>query len=152
EVAADTAADALPWLVAAAFLQLLAALAASALVTRDSYAVAAVGYSLGGVLGLLCFVVLADAHRLVSLAWALCVHGAGSLMVPLVALARRGDLGGPAPERWILHRRLWHVVEGAAVPIALQVFYVVALRLAAGLGVGRVTSLSYAYLLVATLA
>jgi O-antigen/teichoic acid export membrane protein len=152
EVAANTAAAALPWLVAAAFLQLLAALAASALVARDSYAVAAVGYSLGGVLGLVCFVLLADAHGLVSLAWALTVNGAVSLLVPLVALALRGDLGGPAPERWILHRRLWLVVEGAAVPVALQAFYVVALRLAAGLGVGRVTSLSYAYLLVATLA
>jgi hypothetical protein len=152
EAAATTATQALPWLVAAAFLQLLAALAASALAARDSYTVAAVGYSLAGILGLVLFILLADAHGLVSLAWGLTVNGAVALGVPLVALALRDGLGGPAAESWAVLRRVWQVVEGAAVPVALQVFYVVALRLAAGLGVGRVTSFSYAYLLVATLA
>src|SRR6185436_20518129 len=45
------AADALPWLVAAAFGQLMASLAASALAARDSYAPAAVGFALGGIGG-----------------------------------------------------------------------------------------------------
>src|SRR5438552_2335434 len=44
---ADVASRALPWLVAAGFLQLIAALAASALAARDSYEVAAFGYPVG---------------------------------------------------------------------------------------------------------
>src|SRR4051812_6856182 len=43
-VAASVAADALPWLVPAAFAQMLAGLSASALAARDSYVVAAVAY------------------------------------------------------------------------------------------------------------
>src|SRR5919201_1140169 len=44
---AEVASQALPWLVAAGFLQLVAALAASALAARDGYGVAAVAYGLG---------------------------------------------------------------------------------------------------------
>jgi hypothetical protein len=46
--------------------------------------------------------------------------------------------------------RLWRLLYGAAVPIALQGLYLIALRFAAGTGEGNVTSLSYAYLLAAT--
>jgi hypothetical protein len=46
--------------------------------------------------------------------------------------------------------RLWRLAYGAAVPIALQGLYLIALRFAAGTGEGSVTSLSYAYLLAAT--
>jgi len=49
-----------------------------------------------------------------------------------------------------LGHRLWRLLYGAAVPIALQGLYVIALRFAAGTGEGNVTSLSYAYLLAAT--
>ena len=44
---ASIASRAIVWLVPAAFAQMLAALAASALAARDSYVVAAVGYALG---------------------------------------------------------------------------------------------------------
>src|ERR671922_3087801 len=44
-VSAHVASRALPWLVAAGFLQLVAALAASALAARDSYGVAALSYA-----------------------------------------------------------------------------------------------------------
>jgi hypothetical protein len=47
--------------------------------------------------------------------------------------------------------RLWRLVSGAAVPLALQGFYLIGLRLAAGLGVGEVTNLSYAYLVAGAL-
>jgi hypothetical protein len=150
--AAVTASHALVWLVPAAFLQLFGSLCASALAARDSYAVAAVAYASGGVLGLLLFVVLADAHGLVSLAWGLAANGALVLALPLGALLVRRDLRGPAAEAWAVGPRLLHLLQGSAIPLALQAFYLVALRLAAQLGVGRVTSLSYAYLLVGTLA
>src|SRR5439155_4326462 len=58
---AVVAAAALPWLVPAAFAQLLASLAASALAARDSYLPAAAGFALGGIAGLVFFVVEADA-------------------------------------------------------------------------------------------
>jgi hypothetical protein len=149
--AAVTASDALVWLVPAAFLQLLGALCASALAARDSYAVAAVAYAGGGVLGLASFVALADAYGIVSLAWGLAANGALVFAVPFAALAIRGELRGPRAARWDIGRRLLHLLQGAAIPLALQAFYLVGLRLATQLGVGRVTSLSYAYLLVGTL-
>src|SRR5438445_449948 len=69
-VAASTAARALPWFVAAAFLQLLAAVCASALAASDSYTIAAVAIAAGGVVGL-AFFVLSSSHGVVSLAWGL---------------------------------------------------------------------------------
>src|SRR5207245_768261 len=47
--------------------------------------------------------------------------------------------------------RLWKLVQSAAVPLALQGLYVIALRGASGLGTGNQTSLTYAYLIAATL-
>src|SRR6266545_4395407 len=46
--------------------------------------------------------------------------------------------------------RLWRLLYGAAVPLAVQGLYVIALRFAAGTGEGNVSSLSYAYLLAGT--
>jgi O-antigen/teichoic acid export membrane protein len=148
EVSATIAADALPWLVPAAFLQLLAALAASALAARDSYRPAALGFALGGIAGLVFFVVAADAHGIVSLAWGLTLNGAVAVAVPVSVLLYRGSRvrrHRDVPLR--VGRRLWLLLYGAAVPLATQALYLIALRFAAGTGVGNVTSLSYAYLL-----
>jgi hypothetical protein len=46
---------------------------------------------------------------------------------------------------------MWNLLQGASVPLALQGCYLLVLRFAAQLGVGRVTSLSYAYLAASTL-
>ncbi|HEY3018337.1 MAG TPA: hypothetical protein VGJ23_05855 [Gaiellaceae bacterium] len=148
---ASVAAKALPWLVPAAFAQLLAALTASALAARDSYLPAAAGFALGGIGGLVFFVLAADAHGLVSLAWGLTLNGAIAIGLPLAVLLARGS-------RLRRHRgvplrlayRLWRLLYGAAVPLAIQGLYVIALRFAAGTGAGKVTSLSYAYLLAGT--
>ena len=148
--AAALATDSLRWLVPAACAQVLAGLAASALAARSSYGVAALGYTLGSLAGLGLFVALADAHGLVALAWGTALNGAITLGIPLAALVAQGDLaGGRAP--LALLRRLRRFVEGAAVPLALQVLYLICLRLAADVEVGAVTSFSYAYLLAATL-
>ena len=148
---ADVAADALPWLIAAAFAQLLASLAASALAARDSYLPAAAGFALGGIGGLVLFVLAADAHGLVSLAWGLALNGGIAIGLPAVVLVWRGGRlrwQGGVPLR--LGFRLWRLLYGAAVPLAIQGLYVIALRFAAGTGEGNVTSLSYAYLLAGT--
>jgi hypothetical protein len=148
---AHVAARALVVLVPAAFGQLLAALAASALAALDSYGTAALGFALGGVAGLVVFAAFANGHGIQALAWGLAVNAACAFAVPFVALSRRGALRGRLPERLEVGPRLWHLAQGAAVPLAIQGCYLLALRFAAHLGVGRVTSLSYAYLVAATL-
>jgi O-antigen/teichoic acid export membrane protein len=151
EESAKVAGDALPWLIPAAFAQLLAALAASALAARDSYVVAAAGFALGGLGGLVLFVLAADSHGLVSLAWGLTLNGTIAIALPGAALLLRGSRwprdGGI---RLQIGHRLWRLLYGAAVPLAVQGLYVVALRFAAGTGEGNVSSLSYAYLLAGT--
>jgi hypothetical protein len=145
------AARALVVLVPAAFVQLLAALAASALAALDSYGTAAGGFALGGIAGLVVFAALADSHGIVSLAWGLAVNACVALTIPVVALLRKHALGGAWPAALAIGPRLWRLIEGAAVPLALQGCYLLALRFAAHLGVGRVTSFSYAYLAASTL-
>jgi hypothetical protein len=149
--ASHVAARALVVLVPAAFVQLLAALAASALAVLDSYGTAAAGFALGGIVGLAVFAALADSHGIVALAWGLVANAVVSVTVPTVALLRRHALAGALPERLQIGPRLWHLVQGAAVPVALQGCYLLALRFAAHLGVGSVTSFSYAYLAASTL-
>jgi hypothetical protein len=149
EVSAHVASRALPWLVAAGFLQLVAALAASALAARDSYEVAALAYSAGAVVALVLFAAL-HSHGEVSLAWALTANGAVTAAIPLAALGRMGVLTGMRVHGGSL-ARLGRLATGAAVPIALQAMFVVALRFAAGLGAGKATSLNYAYLIAAVL-
>jgi len=149
--ASHIAARALVVLVPAAFGQLLAALAASALAALDSYGTAAAGFALGGIVGLVVFAALANDHGIVALGWGLGANAAVALAVPTFALGRRHVLGGALPGRIDIGARLWHLVQGAAVPVALQGCYLLALRFAAHLGVGRVTSFSYAYLAASTL-
>jgi hypothetical protein len=150
-VSAHIAARALAVLVPAAFVQLLAALAASALAALDSYGTAAAGFAIGGIVGLLVFAILADGHGIVSLAWGLAANAVVALAIPLSVLLRRGALAGAWPARLDVLPRLWRLLEGAAVPLALQGCYLLALRFAAKLGVGSLTSFSYAYLAASTL-
>ncbi|HET7572848.1 MAG TPA: hypothetical protein VFJ77_09315, partial [Gaiellaceae bacterium] len=104
---AHVAARALVVLVPAAFVQLLAALAASALAALDSYGTAATGFALGGVAGLVVFAALAGSSGIVALAWGLGANALCAFAVPVVALARRGALGGAWPARLELWPRLW---------------------------------------------
>jgi hypothetical protein len=149
--AAHIAARALVVLVPAAFVQLLAALAASALAAVDSYGTAAAGFALGGIVSVIVFAALADSHGIVALAWGLAASAAVSVTVPTIALLRKRALAGRLPDRLDIGPRLWHLVQGAAVPVALQGCYLLALRFAAKLGVGSVSSFSYAYLAASTL-
>src|SRR5438445_2583068 len=88
--AAHVAARALVILVPAAFGQLLAALAASALASLDRYGTAAAGFALGGITGLVVFALLANSAGIVALAWGLAANALVALMLPTIALARRG--------------------------------------------------------------
>jgi peptidoglycan biosynthesis protein MviN/MurJ (putative lipid II flippase) len=148
---AHVAARAVVVLVPAAFIQLLAALAASGLAALDSYATAAVGFALGGVVSLAAFAALANGHGILALAWGLAGGSVVALAMPVAALWRQGALGGRLPERLEPTRRLWQVVQGAAIPVALQGCYLIELRLSGKLGVGRVSSFSYAFLAANTI-
>ena len=149
--AAAIAARAIVWLVPAAFAQMLAALAASALAARDSYLVAAAGYASGAISGLIVFVAFAGGHGLISLAWGVALNGALSAGIPLVALVRYGYLHGSRSGGVAIWARLRKLLQSAAMPIAMQALYVIALRGASGLGEGNQTSLTYAYLFGSTL-
>jgi hypothetical protein len=149
--ASHVAGRALAVLVPAAFIQLLAALAASALAALDSYGTAAAGFACGGITGLIVFAALADSEGIVALAWGLGANAVIALAVPLVALYRRGALGGPPAVRRDIGPRLLGLVQGASVPVALQGCYLLGLRFSTQLGVGSVTSFSYAYLAASTL-
>src|SRR6266536_1195420 len=149
--AASIASSAVVWLVPAAFAQTLAALGASALAARDSYLVAAAAYALGAIGGLVVFVSLAGSHGLISLAWGMALNGALAAGIPFVALLRYGHLLGTRSGGVAIWPRLRKLAQAAAVPIALQGLYLVALRGASGLGEGNQTSLTYAYLFAATL-
>ena len=149
--AAHVASRALVVLVPAAFAQLLAALAARALAARARYGTAAAGFALGGVASLVVFIALSGRTGIVALAWGLAVNAVIALSVPVVALVGRDALRGRLPERLELTARLWRLVQGASVPLSLQGCYLVSLRFAAHLGVGRVSSFSYAYLVASTL-
>ena len=151
ESSAHVAARALEVLVPAAFVQLLAALAASVLAALDSYGTAAFGFGISGMLGLALFAALAGPVGIVALAWALLANAVVALAVPVAALVRRGALHGPRAGALGIGRRLGSLLQGAAVPLALQACYLIALRLAAKLGVGSVTSFTYAYLAASTL-
>jgi hypothetical protein len=130
---------------------MLAALGASALAAEDSYVLAAAAYAVGAIAGLVVFVALAGSHGLISLGWGLALNAALAAGIPLVALVRSGRLVGRGREGLDVLRRISKLAQAAALPVAMQGVYLVALRGASGLGEGNQTSLTYAYLFAATL-
>ncbi len=149
--AAHVATRAIVWLVPAALAQLLTAIAASALAAVDDYRVAALAYGVGALSSVVIFAALIG-HGVVALAWGGAFNCGLTLGLVIVALLRRGLLSSPIARHQLEFRtRLWRLVEGAMVPLAAQGLYVVALVLAGGLGEGKQTSLSFAYLIAAVL-
>jgi hypothetical protein len=146
-VAEDTAASTLLWLVPAAVAQVFAGLAASSLAALDDYVTAAVAYAAGSCVALACFIWLADSHGVVALAEGVASGSFVSLAILVAALLRRRVLRPLTTFQPRVASRLLEFTQGASIPLALQGFYVIAVRFAGGLGVGRVTSFSYAYLI-----
>lgn len=148
--ASHIAARSIAVLVVAAACHLYAALCASALAATNSYRVAAVAYAAGALATLVVFP-LTWSHGVIALAWGSVANGAVALAVSLGALLARGSLGRVrlAPDR--VGGRLRKLAEGAAVPLALQALFVIAVRFATDLPVGSVTTLTYAYMLASSL-
>ena len=142
-----SAAELLPWLVPAAAAQVFAGIVASALAALDDYATAAAGYAVGAVAGLAVIAVFLH-DGVAAFGWGLAVNGGLSLGIPLAVLVARGGLARPAGG---LVARLRALGEGVALPFALQGLYLMGYRFASGLGAGRPTTFSYAYLIASLL-
>ena len=145
--ARDTTAELLPWIVPSAVAQIFGGLVASALAALDDYDWAAFGFAFGSVAGVVLTLLLVG-HGVVALGWGLALNGALSLTIPLLSLVTRGGIGRSDGRAFA---RLVELGEGVALPIALQGLYVIGYRFASGLGVGRATTFSYAYLIAAFL-
>ena len=137
----------IPWLIPAAAAQIYAGIAASALAALDDYGTAALGYAVGAVASLAAIVALVG-HGVQAFGWGIALNGAVSLAVPLLVLVGRGGVGLPGGG---VASRLRQLAEGVALPFALQGLYVIGFRFASGLGEGRPTTFSYAYLIAALL-
>jgi len=145
--AREQAAELLPWVVPSAVAQVYGGLVASALAAFDDYVSAAFGFAAGSVCGVALTLALVG-HGVIAFGWGLALNGVLSLAIPLVPLLRHGAVRAPDRRPW---SRLLELGEGIALPIALQGLYVVAYRFASGLGAGRATTFSYAYLIAAFL-
>ncbi len=145
--AQHSAAELIPWLIPAAVAQVYAGVAASALAAFDDYGTAAFGYGAGGIAGVAVIVALVG-HGVAAFGWGLAANGALSLGIPLASLVARRGLGRADPAIW---SRLRQLAEGVALPFALQGLYVIGYRFATGLGTGKPTTFSYAYLIASLL-
>jgi len=150
--AQHAAAEALPWMVAAAVLQLFAGLAASSLAALDNYVVAAAGYALGSVIGLTYILLRVHPDGLIALSHGMALNGALALLVPVLALAFRArsermPVAAVRPSRLSFRSRTAEIATSVSLPLAMQFIYLVCLTLAAADGVGAQTSFNYAYLI-----
>ncbi|HUZ82272.1 MAG TPA: hypothetical protein VMU73_08495 [Gaiellaceae bacterium] len=141
------AAALLPWVVASAVAQIFGGLVASALAALDDYEWAAFGFAGGSIAGVALTLALVG-HGVIAFGWGLALNGALSLGIPLAALLVLRGVGAPDTRVW---SRLLELGEGVALPLALQGLYVIGYRFASGLGAGRATTFSYAYLIAAFL-
>jgi len=145
--ARDQAAVLLPWIIPSAVAQIYGGLVASGLAALDDYGWAALGFAVGSVAGVALTLALID-HGVVAFGWGLALNGLLSLAIPLVPLLARGGFGRPDTR---VGSRLLELGEGVVLPVVLQVLYLIAYRFSSGLGVGRATTFSYAYLIAAFL-
>ena len=145
--ARDYAAELLPWVVPSAVAQIYGGLVASALAALDDYEWAAFGFAAGSIAGVVVTLALLG-HGIVALGWGLALNGGLSLAIPLVPVLTRGAVGAPDGR---VFGRLLELGEGVMLPVALQGLFLVGLRYASGLGAGRSTTFSYAYLIAAFL-
>jgi hypothetical protein len=142
-----SAAKLLPWLIPAAAAQVYAGISASALAAHDDYGTAAFGYGAGAVAGLVVIAAFVS-HGVQTFGWGLALNGALAAGIPLCRLVARRSVGAPDGST---SKRLWALVVGVSLPFAMQGLYVIAYRFASGLGSGRPTTFSYAYLIASLL-
>jgi len=156
DVAQETAAEVVRWFVLAGVAHLFAAVAASGLAALDDYRTAALGYALGSSAGLALILARVEPDGIIAVAWGSMLNGAVTLAIVLAGLvvhAAQLDVPRRAvrPSGPPVRTRLGAFAVGAALPLALQLLYVVCLPFAARLGTGAATSFVYAYLAASSL-
>lgn len=157
EVAREACAHALRWIVPAAVAHLFIGLAASTFAALDDYRTAALGYAAGSAAGLAYIVARTESDGIVAVSRGMAVSAAVGLAIPLVVLvlrAHRTSMPASAarPAGAPLRQRLALFLAAAAIPLSLQLAYVVSIPFAGRLGEGAVTSFGYAYLAATTIA
>ena len=149
DIAQETAAETLRYVVPAAIAQVYAALAASGLAAYDSYGTAAAGYALGSGAGIGLILLLVDEHGIEAVAWGMLLNGSLALAIPALALARRASVRRLRAAG--IRLRLVELAGAVSLPLVLQGLFVVCLRFVSELGTGAVTTFTYAYLVAASL-
>jgi peptidoglycan biosynthesis protein MviN/MurJ (putative lipid II flippase) len=147
----ETAADVVRWMVPAGVLHLFAAVAASGLAAIDDYGTAAFGYAVGSASGLALVLTRVESDGIIAIAWGMTLNGTVALLVPAVGLALhaarlRMPRAAVRSSEARVRARLGTFAVGAALPLALQLLYVVCLPFASRLGTGSATTFVYAYL------
>ncbi len=127
----------LRWIVPAATAQLFAGLAASGLAARNDYGAAALGYAAGSAAALTLILLRVDDDGVIAIAWGMALNGAISLLVPSAALVahalqQRMPSRALRPQSAAIGVRLRKFATGAALPLGLQLLYVVCLPFAGG--------------------
>jgi peptidoglycan biosynthesis protein MviN/MurJ (putative lipid II flippase) len=156
EIAQETATEVLRWVVPAGVLHLFAGVAASGLAALDDYRIAALGYALGSSAGLALILARIEPDGIIAVAWGSMLNGVVTLAIVLSGLVLHAARLG-MPRRAVLpsgppvRTRLGAFAVGAALPLALQLLYVVCLPFASRLGTGAATSFVYAYLAASSL-
>ncbi|HEX4746575.1 MAG TPA: hypothetical protein VFU99_06790 [Gaiellaceae bacterium] len=155
DVATAACAEALRWIVPAAVAHLFIGLTASTLAALDDYATPAVGYAVGSAAGVAVILARVDSAGIAAVSQGLLVSAVVALAVQvgvLASRARRSAMPASAtrPSGAPLYRRLGMFVAAAAIPLALQLAYLVTLPFAGRLDEGAVTSFGYAYLAATT--
>jgi hypothetical protein len=154
--ARNAAADSLQWMVPAALAHLFAALAASGLAALDDYRTAALGYATGSLAGFTLILARVEPDGIIAVAWGMALNSAIACVLPTVALAVRAARSR-MPSRAVrpsgapFRARFQLFAVGTAVPLALQLLYVVCLPFAGRQGTGAATSFVYAYLAASAL-
>jgi O-antigen/teichoic acid export membrane protein len=156
DAAQYAATETLRWVIPAALAQLFAGLAASALAALDDYAIAAAGYASGSVLGIALILARVGSDGFLAVAWGVTLNAAVTLAVPIIGLAwlaRRRKMPSSAlrPTGPPVTSRIGSFATATAVPLALQLMYVMCLPFAARDGIGAQTSFAYAYIGAAAL-
>jgi len=156
DVAHDTATDVLRWVIPAGVAHLFAAIAASGLAALDDYGTAALAYTAGSVAGLALILARVEPDGIIAVAWGSMLNGVVTLAIVLAGLilhAARLEVprGAARPSGPPVRKRLGAFAVGAALPLALQLLYVVCLPFASRLGTGAATSFVYAYLAASSL-
>jgi peptidoglycan biosynthesis protein MviN/MurJ (putative lipid II flippase) len=155
-VAQDSCASALRWVVPVAVAHLFVGLAASALAALDDYVTPALGYAVASAVGLGFILLRVDEDGILAVSRGMALSASVALLVPALVLAVRArqtsmPVAAARPAGDPLRDRLALFVAAAAIPLALQLAYVVSVPFAGRLGSGAVTSLGYAYLAASTL-